>query len=179
MMSRFKKESQEVLYAHGDVTYLSMKDTEMLKSKASGNERKRMRICTHASHLDPLHEMLICLRRGSYIQPHRHVDKSESFHVVEGLLSVVLFTNDGEVSQVITLGDYASGYPFYYRLSSSLYHTVVIHSEYALFHEVTNGPFNQISTEYPTWAPSQDDSDSIGNFLLKIERFANDKLNKH
>lgn len=177
MMDGFREESPEVLYSQGDVTVLSMKDTGMLKSKASGNERKRMRICTHASHLDPLHEMLICLGRGSYIQPHRHVDKFESFHVVEGLLSVLLFTNDGEVSQVITLGDYASGYPFYYRLSSSLYHTVVIHSEYALFHEVTNGPFKPNDTEYPTWAPSQDDSNSIGNFLIKIERFADDQLN--
>ena len=137
-----------------------------------------MRICTHTSCLDSLHEMLICLRRGSYIQPHRHIGKSESFDVVEGLLSVVIFTNDGEISQVISLGDYASEYPFYYRLSSPLFHTVVIHSETAVFHEVTNGPFNPVDLVYPTWAPSQDDSDSIGNFLWKIERFADDQLNK-
>ena len=168
MMGGFKKESPEVLYVHGDVAVLSMKDAEMLKSKANGNERKRMRICTHTSRLDPLHEMLICLRRGSYIQPHRHIGKSESFHVVEGLLSVVLFTSDGEISQVIPLGEYGSEYPFYYRLSSPLFHTVVIHSETAVFHEVTNGPFRAEDTQYPNWAPHQDDLHHGQNFLHKL-----------
>jgi cupin fold WbuC family metalloprotein len=168
MMDGFREESPEVLYTKGDVAVLTLEDAELLKSKASGNERKRMRVCTHASHLDPLHEMLICLGRGSYIQPHRHVGKSESFHMVEGLLSVVLFAHDGKVSQVITLGGYASGYPFYYRLSSSLFHTVVIHSETAVFHEVTNGPFNPVDTEYPTWAPHQDDLHHGQKFLHEL-----------
>lgn len=168
MMDGFREESPEVLYTKGDVAVLTLEDAELLKSKASGNERKRMRVCTHASHLDPLHEMLICLGRGSYIQPHRHVGKSESFHMVEGLLSVVLFTHDGKVSQVITLGRYASGYPFYYRLSSSLFHTVVIHSETAVFHEVTNGPFKPGQTEYPSWAPQPDDLQNAGKFLQQL-----------
>lgn len=169
-MDGFREESPEVLYTKGDVAVLSPQDAEILKSKASGNELKRMRICTHANHLDPLHEMLICLGRGSFIQPHRHIGKSESFHVVEGLLSVVLFTNDGEISQVITLGEYAAGHQFYYRLSSPFFHTVVIHSETAVFHEVTNGPFRTEDTQYPTWAPHQHDFHNVQKFLHDLNR---------
>lgn len=48
--------------------------------------------------------MLIVMAKGSYIRPHKHKNKSESFHIIEGLLDVIVFdlaveigSNDGSL----------------------------------------------------------------------------------
>lgn len=120
--------------------------------------------------------MLIALDRGTYVRPHRHPDKSESFHVVEGALSVVLFGDEGQVRETIPLGEYASGRAFYYRLAEPVYHTLLVQSPVAVIHETTNGPFDRSATEYAPWAPAEEDGDASCAYLhelAKAERILN------
>jgi cupin fold WbuC family metalloprotein len=130
-------------------------DVAFLAERARQNARRRARLCAHPDARDRLHEMLIVLDRETYIRPHRHAGKSESFHIIEGELDVVIFHDDGSVREVVRMGPFGSGRAFYYRLMENCFHTVLICSPFALFHETTNGPFNRSDTEFAPWSPAE------------------------
>src|SRR5262249_24352537 len=135
---------------------------------ARATPRRRARLCAHRNTDDALHEMIIVLDRATYVRPHRHCAKSESFHVVEGLLNVVLFDDSGGGLDVIRMGDYASGRQFYYRLTEPVYHTVLIESDLAVIRETTNGPFVRQQTEFAAWAPAEEERDAAELYLRQL-----------
>ena len=147
--------SDEVFLATGGIVQVRAEDVALVKQKGTTNARKRARLCAHPGPEDRLHEMLIVLDRGTYIRPHRHGGKAESFHIIEGELDVVIFHDDGSVREVVRMGPYSSGKAFYYRIMEPCYHSVLIHTPYALFHETTNGPFNLTDTEFAPWSPAE------------------------
>jgi cupin fold WbuC family metalloprotein len=163
----FIKESDEVYRTHGKLTKVSGDDVVFLKAQAAKNERRRVRLCAHPDNADLLHEMLIIHVQNTYVAPHKHVNKSESFHIIEGALNVFLFDDDGRVIETIRMGEITSSRVFYYRLSSSVYHSVLPESEFVVFHEVTNGPFDRNDTVVAPWAPKADDE----NAQLKFVQF--------
>src|SRR4051794_38519780 len=83
------------------IVRVARSEVEWLKGQVADTPRRRVRLCAHKSGADRLHEMLIVLDRATYVRPHRHCDKSESFHVIEGALSVLLFEDDGRVREVL------------------------------------------------------------------------------
>ena len=125
---KLHKVNDEVFIARDPIVRFGDEEIAFLKNQAQNNARKRARICAHRSNDDPLHEMMIAISASSYIHPHRHVDKSESFHIVEGEVDVAVFDEDGTVVDVIQLGPPGSGRRFYYRMSDSAYHTLLIRS---------------------------------------------------
>ena len=163
------KFNEEVLYATDDVIHVDAKDIKDLIEASKSNERKRIRLCTHNSVEDSLHEMFIIHKRDTYIRPHKHLNKIESFSVIEGEADVILFDNDGNVTDRIDLGDYASGKKFYQRINDSLFHTLIIRSEVFVFHEVTNGPFLKEQTKFADWAPEENDKDLVLNFMNRLK----------
>lgn len=129
-----------------------------------------MRLCAHPTGEDRIHEMLIAMDRTTYIRPHKHVNKSESMHVIEGSADAVFFTDDGAISRVVPLGDYASGREFYFRNSESVYHTLLINSDVLVVHETTNGPFNRADTIFASWAPEESDPAACDAFIKRVRR---------
>lgn len=121
---------------------------EQLKDAAWKAENLRARICLHADTSDPVQEMLIALCAGTKVSIHRHPNKTESFHMVEGELDVIFFDNDGKETERLRLGAPASGHPFMYRLNSPLWHSVEPITNVAVVHEVITGPFNTSSNEF-------------------------------
>jgi cupin fold WbuC family metalloprotein len=150
--------SAEVFQATGDVVRVMARDLEAVLHAAKSSSRKRARICSHPTSADSLHEMLIVLDHRTIIRPHRHAGKSESFHMIQGELAVVLFSESGSIVDVIEMGPLGSGKTFYYRLNAAIYHTVLVRSEQVLFHETTNGPFVAEQTEFAPWAPDTQDN---------------------
>ena len=78
--------SAEVLYADPSTVCVAAEDLAALKQLAEGNLDGRIRLCMHPSIDHALHEMLIVHRHGTYVRPHKHLDKAESLHVIEGLV---------------------------------------------------------------------------------------------
>lgn len=167
-MVKFTEINEEILYTVEPITKVSKEDIELLKRKAAGNKRKRIRLCSHPNVNDPLHEMLIVHAKGAYVRPHKHVQKSESFHVIDGTLTVVIFDDEGSILEVVNMSDYTSDKKFYYRLSDSLFHTVVPESDFVVFHETTNGPFQREDTQFAAWAPEEDDVNKQKVYLKKL-----------
>ena len=166
---RLKENSPEVFIADEPVVKVSRREIEFLKEKVRHAPRGRVRLCAHASNTDPLHEMLIVLSGHGYIRPHRHFEKSESFHVIEGMADIVLFDEQGGIREVVELGDLASGRKFFYRIAHPWFHTVMIHSELLVIHETTNGPFKQGDAEFATWAPEESDHSGAARFMASLE----------
>ncbi|OSQ50094.1 WbuC family cupin fold metalloprotein [Thalassospira alkalitolerans] len=172
----FRKLSPEVFVADSTIVAVGDSDIDFLKECARKNPRKRARICAHINNDDSLHEMIIAITSNSYIQPHKHNGKSESFHVIDGYLDVLIFDECGEITNLIELGNIGSGKCSFYRLSESLYHTIIIRSETVVFHEVTNGPFSSVDTQKAPFAPDEENLDDILIYKSKLmEKIANFK----
>jgi len=163
-----KEFNEEVVYTTEDVTKVNHDDIAFLKNKAALNSRKRIRLCTHPGVTDTLHEMLIVHMKGAYVRPHKHITKSESFHIIEGELKVVVFNETGGVTEVIPMANYGSEKPFYYRLAKGIYHTVIPETEFVVFHETTNGPFVREDAEFALWAPDEDNEQGQKVYLSEL-----------
>jgi len=119
--------------------------------------RQRARICIHESADAAVHEMMIAVCGTSYIHPHRHTHKMESFHVVGGCADVVFFDHAGGIEAVQRIAAPGSSLPFYLSVRNNAWHTVLPRSDVFVIHEVTNGPFVPAQTELAPWAPAEDD----------------------
>ena len=151
----------EVLYPKGYTVSVDRLDIDRLKSMASQNPRRRIRLCAHQSPEDTVHEMIIVHAKDAYVRPHKHLMRTESFHVIEGRMLFVLFCDGGSIEDRIFLGDPGSGDPFYYRISESRFHTVIPLTDWVVFHETTKGPFRREDTEFASWSPEESDLKSI------------------
>jgi len=151
------------------IVKLSKNEITFLKSEAINSGKKRARICAHHSNDDLLHEMIIAICSDSYIHPHRHLKKSESFHIIEGEVDIVIFSDSGDIEELIELGDSNTSKNFFYRLDEAKYHTLLIHSDILVVHEVTNGPFSRELTELAPFAPGEEDADKASSFIRSVK----------
>lgn len=166
-MIQLRPFNDEVFYAADPVVQVGRTDISELIQRAEQVARKRTRICTHRDVADKLHEMLIVHTRDTYVRPHKHLGKSESFHLIEGAADVVVFDDQGSIADVIIMGDYSSGKTFYYRMADPLYHTLLIRSKVIVFHEATNGPFERSDTLFAPWAP-EDGAPAQKQFMERL-----------
>jgi len=153
-----KKIHDEVYTATEGIIRFDRRAIEFTRECALRNPRGRARICAHRSADENLHEMLIAITAESYVRPHRHHGKSESFHLVEGEADVVILSEQGSVEDVIALGPGAN---FFYRLDAPRYHTVLPRSPVLVIHETTNGPFDPAQTDWAAFAPAEGTPDAV------------------
>jgi cupin fold WbuC family metalloprotein len=159
-------ENPEVLYAIGSVVRLGTSDLEELKRTALANPRHRARLCTHESPGDALHEMFIVHGREAYVRPHRHLRRREGLFVLEGTAESIVFTESGDVADVLALGGEVS----YQRMNAPFFHMLLIRSELLVFHESTTGPFDPSESEFAPWSPPESDPTGVARFLDRVER---------
>ena len=171
-MMRTRQFNDEVLFSDVPTAKFDSQDMDFLKAKAATNPRKRIRVCAHLDVEDTLHEMFIVHAKDTYVRPHKHLNKSESIHVIEGSLDMIIFDETGSVAEIVQLGDYSSGKQFYYRSSESLFHTLLISSEILVFHETTNGPFDRSDTVWAPWAPEYGDPESEKQWMEQLNQIA-------
>ena len=160
-----RKINAEVFMATDEVVRFDSRYIDFVKQSANKNERGRARICAHRGPTDTLHEMLIAIRSGSYIRPHRHHQKIESFHLVDGLVDVVIFNDDGDVADVVELGIDKN---FYYRLDLPRYHTLLVNSPVLVIHEITNGPFDLKMSDFAPFSPVEGDS-IVSDYIYRLK----------
>ncbi len=164
--------NDEVFYSPDSITKVSGTDISFLKSEALKNKRQRVRLCAHPDVDAPLHEMLIVHGQDAYVRPHKHTDKSESFHIIEGAADILIFNERGEITEIIPMGDYASGCAFYYRLNSACYHSMIITSTILVFHETTSGPFRREETLFAPWSPDEKDTIAVANYMNRLKELS-------
>ena len=140
-----------VIRNNQDTIYIDRKKLDELKILAQKDPNKRARICLHKNDEEMVQEMIIAFCKDSYIRPHRHIDKSESYHIIEGRIEIIFYNDNGIEIDKVVLSDKMDEHPFLFRVSNSAWHTVVPKSDFVIIHEVTKGPFNKNSSEFPDW----------------------------
>ena len=165
----FREVNKEVYYATGKIIKLGKSDIELFREKAGNNAPKKIRLCTHRDMHNKLHEMFIMFGKGAYVRPHKHPGKSISYHIVEGAADIVLYNESGKIADVIKMGGYLSGSIFYFRIDEPFYYMPIPRSDMLVFHEITNGPFDN-DTVFAPWAPAENDKSAVQEFMryLKI-----------
>ena len=152
-----------------DILEVNLSLIKKLKEAASNDLSKRARFNLHKSHQDKVHEMIVVLHKDTYVRPHQHSNKTESFHLIEGSLVVIFFDDDGKIINQIKMSEPENKYPFIYRLSRDFWHMVIPLSEFVVFHETTNGPFIKGETKFPDWAPDDKDTYEVEVFKQRIK----------
>jgi cupin fold WbuC family metalloprotein len=161
-MQAVRKINDEVYYTADGVTLVGPEEIAFLKARAAETPRQRTRLCTHPAPDSGLHEMLIVHGRDAYVRPHRHLGKSESLHVMEGRATAILFDEGGTPRRRVPLGDGACRY---YRIDDAVFHSLLIESDWFVFHEVTAGPFDPAKTEWASWSPDGKDDAAAQRYM--------------
>jgi len=167
----FTRINDEVFVARDPIVQVGSCEIDFIKGQSAINSRKRARICMHKSNEDTLHEMIIAISANSYIQPHKHLNKSESFHIIEGEVDVIIFDDIGNITNIIELGDLTTNKKFLYRLDQAMFHTILLKTEFLIMHEITNGSFLQDQTLLASWAPLENDSIKTKIYMKHLMRF--------
>ena len=147
-----------IYYSRHEIPLVDEAVINVLKHAARTNSKRRARFCAHPSADARQHDMLIVSHRDTYVAPHRHFDKSESFLILEGSATIMLFDDKGGLEKTIAMGPAGSGKPFFYRMPSGRFHSLAIDSELLVFVESTVGPFRADESENGSWAPPPHDA---------------------
>ena len=165
---KWTKQNREVFYPKQQgFVVIDKKDIDSLIQVAKKNPGQRARYCAHSLVDDEVHEMVIYHKEGAYIRPHKHIGKTESFHLIDGETDVVFFDEKGKIERALSLGVYKSGKSFYYRIPESVYHSQIFRKN-TLFHEVTKGPFEKNDSVFPSWAPAEDKHSLVNEYMKKL-----------
>ena len=151
------------------ISYISCNN---LKKISKESDLRRSRICLHDNNDDPIQEMIIHFCEDSYIRPHKHKNKSESYLILDGLLDLIYFDDKGNIIERHELSKYdklKKNNVFYVRTKNQLYHTLLIKSKYAIILEITNGPYNKTSSIFAKWAPNNGHKSKVIKFLNSLK----------
>ena len=74
---------------------------DTVTSQAKENSRLRMNYNFHASMDAPIHRLLNALEPGTYLPPHRHTDKEETYLVLRGSLLAFFYDDAGNVTDKV------------------------------------------------------------------------------
>lgn len=169
---KLRQKSPEVFLAEGPISEIGRDEIEVLRAAVGATQKRRARINAHPDSSDALHEMMIAIEPGSYIRPHKHPAKSESFHIIEGEVDIIVLDDTGDIRRIVSLGDKDSGKAFYYRMSQPFFHTLIIRSPLLIMHEITNGPFRPEGTVFADFAPPDTDEAAASAYMALLHERA-------
>lgn len=133
---------------------------DQLTARAKTNPRIRQHRNIHESHNDPCQRLFNAIEPESYIRPHRHsTDPREELLVaVRGSLALVLFDDQGEVTEIVHFGTggACAGLAAGVEVPSDKWHTVLALESGSILLEVKAGPFDPSKIkDLAEWAPPE------------------------
>ena len=136
-------------------------DTKLLNElkKIGQKINSTVRISLHKDSLEQLHNMVIYSKNTQKLNIHKHIDKVETYHIIEGEILIILFDDDGNIDTKVLL---SKDDILMCRVPKNIYHLNFVVGEYAIFHETRRGPFISSDSIVPEWI---DDIDV--NIILK------------
>lgn len=127
-------------------------NSDLIRS-ASQSPRLRYHHNIHATFDDPVQRIVIALCQGTYIPPHYHnlSHQWEFFHVVEGCVDLLIFSDSGVVTNITSIGPDKKQYAV--EIPPFLCHTLICNSKQAIIYEWKQGPFDLIHAKViPSWS---------------------------
>jgi cupin fold WbuC family metalloprotein len=165
--------SREAYQSEGLIpTFSFSKHLPFLVEARKKSKRGRTRILMHPHSSSNVHEMFVLYGQETFIRANKHIDRDESVFVLAGVIDVILFEDNGQISQVVRLEASSATYSSFILLPANRYHSVIIRSEFALLFESTPGPFDPLVTVFAEWSPLEEQLDLQKVFLESVESFA-------
>ena len=159
----------EVIFNKDNIAKLKRVNIRYLKQRAAKSLDGKVRLCLHKNLQDSLHEMIIVLRRDVYVRPHRHMFKTETFHLIEGKMRIFIFDDKGSVSNQIFMDSENKTTNFLCRLEKKIWHMVVPLTDFVVFHEITNGPYTgKGDSIFAPWSPLESNRTGIKEFIQRL-----------
>ena len=171
----FVAEGPEVFYAPPGLICAGARTIDWLIETAHGQASGKARLCLHASPASAIHDMIIVHGRDTYVRPHRHKLHGETLTVLRGEARAVVFDETGGVETVIEMRPIDAGGTGFYRMPAGLYHALVVDSEWLVFHETCQGPFDRNNSEFAPWSPAAAEIEAGAHFLRTLRDTLDDK----
>lgn len=124
-----------------------------LVKAAENSPRRRAHHTIHQINEDPIQRLFVALASGTYFRPHRHLDKHELVIVLQGKLGMLVFDDNGLVTERYELSP--EKMPVLEHPIAN-WHACVVLEPQTVFIEVKQGPF--VPTEpanFAQWAPAE------------------------
>jgi cupin fold WbuC family metalloprotein len=122
--------------------------------KARESQRLRANYNIHESLSDPVQRLFIAAGLSSYFRPHRHTGKSEFALVIRGLFDVILFDDEGTVTERVSIGPDTGILGL--EIPADQFHTWLPMEETSVFFEVKQGPYDPSSSlVFAPWSPEE------------------------
>ena len=129
-----------------------------LGRKAATALRKRLNHNFHESLDDPVQRLIVVMKKGTYIRPHRHVaeNKWEFAVALQGRMQVILLNDDGSLRERVDLAP--GGQTIGLEIPPEAWHTWLALEEDAAFFECKRGPYHPEKTNvFAPWSPPEGD----------------------
>ena len=128
--------------------------------------KKDLRICLHQKSSDNHHDMIILQQKKNYYKPHKHLRKGETYHMIQGSMTCVLFNDKGKISKAINLKKNQI-----FRVPKNTFHTMIPRSTYTIYHESKPGPFvKNLDSIIPRWIKKYSNKSNLEFELKKFKR---------
>jgi cupin fold WbuC family metalloprotein len=150
--------------------FISQSILDQISSEAKQSRRLRKNYNLHSCDEDICHRLLNAMEPDSYIQPHRHlhVNKDETMVVIRGKLGMIIFDQDGNITERVLLEP--TGNVMMINIPHGMFHTCVSLEERSVFFEAKAGPFIPLTQdEKAHWAPKEGDESSM-EYLASLKK---------
>ena len=136
-------------------TFLDAHAIDELVTRARSSPRRRLNLNLHPELSDPIQRLLNAGEPGSYVRPHRHVaERWELFVVLRGRIDVLLFSDEGVVTQRFALEE-GSGVA---QIPGGQCHALAFKEPGSVALEIKPGPYDPSSDKnFASWAPHEED----------------------
>ena len=127
------------------------------------------RVCLHSEYKDTLQDMVLIQHSKNFYPPHKHANRYDTYHILKGVLAVIIFNNYGQVTDLYKLNKGTL-----YKTPKNKYHLTLPVTNKVIYHEYRSGTFNRkTNCIFPSWAPK--DHLSKIQFKRKILKKINEK----
>ena len=133
------------------------------------NENPRGRTNFNFHDLDEVYQRFLnVLTRDTYIQPHMHTGKPETFIVLKGKVGCIIFDELGVVAEKHVLS--TEGPVYGVDILPKQYHTIICLSREAVCFEGKSGPYiADKDKNFSSWSPSEKEEESL-EYLDQLRR---------
>lgn len=131
-----------------------------LSRQALASPRLRDNHNFHPRPDDQVQRLCIALEPESYVRPHRHpeADKWEFLVALQGRLLLLLFEDDGSVTERLTLAP--AGEVSGIEIAPNTWHTLLAETSGTVILEVKQGPYIPVSfSNFADWSPRESSGD--------------------
>jgi cupin fold WbuC family metalloprotein len=133
---------------------------QALHAQAAAGARRRKNLNLHERLDDPVQRLLNDFEPGTYVRPHRHVDKWELFVLVSGSAALLTFDDASRVRERVELGANAARVV---EIPANTWHALVALEAGTVLFETKPGPYDpNTGGDFAPWSPPEGDAAAAG-----------------